>query len=111
MGGAVGDHLKIDLGLIRATGAGLGHIKDALRHAEATRPGADVLGSGELAAVMGEFVDNWKIHRDKLISAVDAHQKMAIDSAEAYENTDSELAKALTRHGSSGQASSGAAVS
>lgn len=103
----MGDHLKIDLGLIRATGAGLGAIKDALQHAEAAQPGAGVLGSGELAGAMDEFVDNWKIHRDKLISSVDAHQKMATDSAEAYENTDEGLAKELTKHGSAGEAPPG----
>ena len=37
-GGAVGEHLTIDLRLMRATGAGLGRIKDALQHAEATKP-------------------------------------------------------------------------
>lgn len=100
VGGAVGDHLKIDLGLLRATGAGLGQIKDALQHAEATRPGIEVLGSGELAGAMAEFVDNWRIHRSKLVSSIEAHQKMAIESAEAYENTDTELAKELTTHGS-----------
>ena len=96
----MGDHLEIDLALLRATGAGLGQIKDALQHAEATRPGVEVLGSGELASAMDEFVDNWKIHRNRLVSSIEAHQKMAIESAEAYESTDTELAKELTKHGS-----------
>lgn len=96
----MGDHLKIDLGLLRATGAGLGQIKDVLQQAEAAKPGVEVLGSGELAGAMDEFVDNWKIHRDKLVSSIEAHQKMAVESAEAYENTDTELAKELTTHGS-----------
>jgi hypothetical protein len=64
----VGDHLRIDLGLIRATGAELGQIRDALQHAEAANPGAGVLGVGGLA--------------------------------EAYESTDTELAKELTRQSS-----------
>ena len=34
----MGEHLTIDLRLMRATGAGLGRIKDALQHAEATKP-------------------------------------------------------------------------
>jgi len=96
----VGDHLKVDLGLVRATGAGLGRIREALQHAEATQPGAGVLGVGGLAEAMDDFVDNWRIHRDKLVSSVEAHQKMATDSAEAYESTDEELAKELTKHGS-----------
>jgi hypothetical protein len=41
----LGDHLKIDLALIRATRAGLGRISDARWYAEATTPGAGVLGS------------------------------------------------------------------
>ncbi|MDQ3990666.1 MAG: hypothetical protein M3228_15280 [Actinomycetota bacterium] len=111
MGGAVGDHLKIDLGLIRATGAGLGRIKDALHQAEATQPGVGVLGSGELAGAMDEFVDNWKIHRKKLVASVEAHQKMAVDSAEAYEDTDEGLAKELTEPRPAGGASPGVQVS
>lgn len=107
----MGDHLTIDLALLRATGAGLGQIKDALQSAESTKPGAEVLGSGELASAMDDFVDNWKIHRKKLVSAVEAHQKMAIDSAEAYEDTDQGLAKELTKHGSSGGASPGTKAS
>ncbi len=101
----MGDHLKIDLWLLRATGAGLGQIKDALQHAEVSKPGVEVLGSGELAGAMDEFVDNWKIHRGRLVSSIEAHQKMAIESAEAYESTDAGLAKELTKQGPSGGAS------
>jgi len=102
VGGAVGDHLKVDLALIRATGTGLGRIKDALHHAEATKPGGGVLGSGELTGAMDDFVDNWEIHRKKLVASVEAHEKMATDSAEAYENTDEGLAKELTKPRPSG---------
>ena len=100
----MGEHLKVDLGLLRATGAGLGQIRDALQRAEAAKVGVEVLGSGELAGAMDEFVDNWKIHRGRLVSSIEAHQKMAVESAEAYANTDTELAKELTTHGSAGGA-------
>lgn len=98
----MGDHLKVDLALIRATGAGLGRIRDALQHAEAASPGAGVLGVGGLAGAMDDFVDNWEIHRRKLVSSVEAHQKMATDSAEAYESTDEQLAGELTKPSSPG---------
>ncbi|MGH3995138.1 MAG: hypothetical protein ACRDSN_22070 [Pseudonocardiaceae bacterium] len=94
------DHLKVDVALIRSTGEGLGRIKDVLQRADASKLGADVLGSGGIAEVMDEFVDNWKIHRGKLVSSVEAHQKMAIESADAYEQTDTELAKELTKRSS-----------
>ena len=94
----MGDHLKVDVALIRATAEGLGQIKNALEHADGRKPGREVLGSGELSQAMDEFVDNWKIHRGKLVSAVEAHQKMATESADAYEHTDTELAKELTEH-------------
>lgn len=96
----MGDHLKVDVALIRATGEGLGRIKDALQHAEASNPGYHVLGSHELAGVMDDFVGNWEIHRGKLVSAVEAHRQMALQSADAYEHTDSELTKAPTQHSS-----------
>lgn len=94
------DHIKIDLALIRATGEGLGLIKDVLQHAEAGQPDAGVLGSDELSEAMDDFVSNWKIHRGKLVSAAEAHQKMATESADAYQHVDTELAKELTKHSS-----------
>jgi hypothetical protein len=104
-GELVGDHLTVDVALIRATAGGLGLIKDALqRHADASKLGAEVLGSNELSQAMDDFVNNWKIHRDKLVSAVESHQKMATASADAYEHTGAELAKELTQHSSPGGA-------
>lgn len=91
----MGDHLKIDVALIRATGEGLGRIKDVLQGAGASKPGGQVLGLGGISEAMDEFVDNWKIHRGKLVSAVESHQKMAVESADAYEHTDTELAREL----------------
>ena len=44
LGGVVGEHLRVDLGLLRATGAGLGQIRDALQAAEAANVGVEVLG-------------------------------------------------------------------
>jgi hypothetical protein len=101
-GESLSDHLKVDVALIRATGEGLGRIKEVLQHADAIKPGADVLGSGRVSEAMDEFVDNWKIHRGKLVAAVEAHQQMATESANAYENTDTELAKELTKQSSPG---------
>jgi hypothetical protein len=104
LGESLSDHLKVDVALIRATADGLGRIRDVLAGAEASKPGAEVLGLGGISHAMDEFVDNWKIHRGKLVSAVEAHQKMAAESADAYEHTDTELAKELTKHSSSGSA-------
>lgn len=102
LGESLSDHLKVDVALIRATGEGLGRIKDVLQHADATKPGADVLGSRGVSEAMDEFVDNWKIHRGKLVAAVEAHQQMATESANAYENTDTALAKELTKQSAPG---------
>ncbi|MGH3886007.1 MAG: hypothetical protein ACRDSZ_05435 [Pseudonocardiaceae bacterium] len=90
------------MALIRATGEGLGRIKDVLERADASKPGADVLGVGGISEAMDEFVDNWRIHRGKLVGAVEAHQQMAIESANAYEDTDTELAKELTQQSAPG---------
>ncbi len=104
LGEMLGDHLKVDVALIRATGEGLGRIKDVLHHADASKLDVEVLGSDELSQAMDDFMNNWKIHRDKLVSAVESHQKMATASADAYEHTDAELAKELTQHSSPGGA-------
>jgi hypothetical protein len=99
-GESLGDHLKVDVALIRTTAQRLGAIKDALQHPDASKPGREVLGSDDLSRAMDEFVGNWEVHRDKLVSALEAHQQMAAASADAYEHTDSELATALTQHSS-----------
>ncbi len=96
----MGDHLKVDLALIRATGEGLGRIKNALQHADASKPGHEILGSDKLSDAMDHFVDNWKIHRRKLVESVESHQQMALASADAYEHTDTELTRELTEHSS-----------
>jgi hypothetical protein len=97
----VGDHLKVDLGSLRETGAALHQIKQALQRAEDdVRSDQGVLGSGELADAMHDFASNWKIHREKLISSVEAHEKMAIECADAYEQVDRQLADALREAGS-----------
>lgn len=42
----------------------------------------------------------WETISGSLVSSVEAHEKMATDSAEAYESTDTELAKELTQQSS-----------
>jgi len=64
-----------------------------------------------LAGAVDDFVDNWKIHRDKLVASVEAHQKMTTDSAEAYESTDTGLAKELTKQSPAGGAPPGGIAS
>ncbi len=85
-----------------AISAGLGRIKDVLERADATKPSVGVLGVGGISGEMDEFVDNGKIHRGKLVCAVEAHQQMATESANAYENTDTDLAKELTKQSAPG---------
>lgn len=51
----MGDHLKVDVALIRATAGGLGLVKDALQRADASNPGAGVLGLGGLAEAISGF--------------------------------------------------------
>lgn len=53
---------------------------------------------------MDHFVDNWRLHRERLVSAVQAHATMVNQSVEAYQKTDHNLADALDpdQHGSAG---------
>ncbi len=96
----MGNHLKVDLGSLRETGAALREIKEALqRAADAARSDKGVVGSGELAHLLDDFVSNWEIHRSKLISSVEAHEKMAVECADAYEQVDRQLADALREAG------------
>ena len=49
------------------------------------------IGSGELAHALHDFGSNWKIHRDKLLDAMDSLAKAATDSAAYFRDTDTQL--------------------
>jgi hypothetical protein len=81
----LGDHLKIDLALIRATRAGLGRISDARWYAEATTPGAGVLGSAGGAPPGGMVSYNNRVKQGKSTSYFDDAEQAERATREAWE--------------------------
>jgi N-acetylglucosamine-6-phosphate deacetylase len=92
----VATHVKVDPDLLDQVAGQLGEIASALRSADArAREDRGVLGHGGLASAMAEFVGNWRVHRERLLSSVEAHQKMASHSADAYRRLDDQLGSLL----------------
>lgn len=60
------------------------------------RDNADVWGQRDVANAMHEFVENWKIHRGKISSAVGDLEKKLQDAIDAWNDTEEHLASSLT---------------
>jgi hypothetical protein len=92
----VGSHLKVDLDLLEDTADALEQLR--AEFADASQIADDyrgVLGSGEVADAVDDFVGNWRRHREKLINSIESLETMAEDSARTYREVDSELADSV----------------
>ncbi|MGW0813281.1 hypothetical protein ACWD00_08530 [Streptomyces viridiviolaceus] len=54
-------------------------------------------GSGQIADVMSEFVDNWDDYRDKMMETVDTVGKLVKSTIDGFTGLDAELAKELRK--------------
>lgn len=90
-------HVSVDVPLLRQTGQRLAEIS-AVLHAAQTDGGraAAAMAQRDLTAAMQDFESNWRIHRDQLIENIDAHQKLVVAAADAYQNLDAQMATALS---------------
>ena len=63
--------------------------------------GGDVaaVAQHDLIKAMQDFVDNWRIHREKLIDSVDGHQKAISTAADSYDQLDHDQASCLAQAG------------
>nr|WP_206440273.1 hypothetical protein [Streptomyces scabichelini] len=50
-------------------------------------------GSGEIADVMGDFVDNWDDYRTKLIEGIESVGKLVAGTKKAFEDLEKQLSK------------------
>lgn len=91
------DHLRVDLPTLQRTADALSAISGALRTTD-DPAGRDrnVLGHPALVGVMEDFTGNWRIHREQLISSVDAHEKMVRAAVQGHQELDRGLAQSLT---------------
>ncbi|MET8178497.1 hypothetical protein [Streptomyces sp. NPDC005336] len=92
----MGHHTKADLTVIRGMADGLKHVHTAFKEiSKLNERYEDDLGHGDLSHAIGEFADNWDKSREELMGEVDTMAKIAKAAAEAYDDIDKQLAKAL----------------
>ncbi|MFI9153653.1 hypothetical protein [Streptomyces sp. NPDC053367] len=54
-------------------------------------------GSGKIADVMDDFVDNWEKYREKMIEGVENVGKLVTSTVDGFTGLDAELAKELRK--------------
>lgn len=96
----MGAQLKADISRIRETAQSVTAICQQFEGAEDIVDGAaDAVGSSHLADKLHDFATNWKIHRKRIVEDLTTFSDWATQAADAYEQTDQELAKALEEGG------------
>lgn len=92
----MGTHLRVDLATLERTAGGLSALRREFADAgEIAEEYAFAVGAPALVEALVEFAGNWKHHRERLLSAIDAVHAMAANSVATYHEVDDALARAL----------------
>lgn len=95
--GQVSGQLRVDLGALDRTAHSLAALRAEFANAGHIVTDAErAIGAKPMIDALEDFSTNWKLHREKLLSAMDAVQAMAAQSAATYRQVDDELTRALT---------------
>ena len=90
--------LVVDLGLLESTAGALSMLIEEFSNASRiVTLYQDAVGEPTLVAALQAFADDWKVHREDLLSSMEAVYKMATQSHNAYIATDDKLAKDLKK--------------
>ncbi len=90
--------LVVDLGLLESTAGALSILIEEFSNAsKIVTSYEDVVGEPTLAGALRSFSDDWQVHRQQLLSSMQAVYKMATQSHKAYVATDDSLAKDLRK--------------
>lgn len=89
--------LNVDTTSVRNLAGNLNVVKSTLSSAQASSGAvAGMVGNARLAGVITDFASKWDDRRTELIDQVDQLNSAATSIADAFEQVDSELARALT---------------
>jgi hypothetical protein len=93
----VGDHLRVDLGLLQETASALDQLKSEFEHSGdiADDEGASV-GAHSLRDALHNFANNWEAHRNGITGGISAVAQMAQSGHDGYIEVDKKLADALS---------------
>ncbi|MPV37180.1 hypothetical protein [Georgenia subflava] len=90
--------IDVDTELLRATGRQLGDIVETLKGAK--EDAADLaahVGHGGLADRVRDFADNWQSRRQEMVETIAGLGSVSENVGIAFEEWDSELARAITQ--------------
>jgi hypothetical protein len=92
-----GEKLSVDTSAVASLGQNLVTVRSSLEGASASSEAlASMVGHQPLAAVISDFAGQWDDRRTELMEQLDALKEKATAVADAFEDVDNQLAKALT---------------
>ena len=93
----MGDHLRVDLGLLQETASALDQLKSEFEHSGdiSDDQGASV-GADALRSALHDFANNWEAHRKGITGGINAVAQMAQSGHDGYIEVDEKLADALS---------------
>jgi hypothetical protein len=92
--------LLVNLDLLEQTAGELSVLIEEFGNASAiVSSSSDAVGDPDLVAALEEFAGDWRVHREQLLSSMDAVHQMADKSHRAYIETDDKLAQQLRGDG------------
>jgi hypothetical protein len=90
--------LAVDLDLLASTAGSLSMLTEEFSNASKIVDSyQDAVGDPTLVAALHAFSDDWTVHRQDLLSSMEAVYKMATKSRKAYIATDDKLAQDLKK--------------
>jgi phage-related minor tail protein len=97
-------HLKVDLGALGQVAGELGVLRQQFDSAvDIAGSYGSAVGSRDVVDALDHFATNWKRHREKLASSMDAIASMAQQGHDTYQQVDDQLADSLQTDGGSGR--------
>ena len=98
----MGDHIKIDTGLLADMGTQLGKLRDEFTNATKSVDGyGGDMGSGDVADAMHDFASDWDKKKGDITAQLDTLSKGATGSAKVWDGVDGHLADAIIKSMSS----------
>ncbi|NGO12197.1 hypothetical protein G5C60_32475 [Streptomyces sp. HC44] len=86
--------LTVDFEFLAESERKLGQLERTFKDIENRRDDMrEHWGSGEIADVMGDFVDNWDDYRTKLIEGIESVGKLVAGTKKAFEDLEKQLSK------------------
>jgi hypothetical protein len=90
--------LRISYPDLESTRAAMGSLVSEFENLQTTQSGYDAaLGSGDIAAAMGNFAGNWDYHRKVLMNKMRNLDKLVSQALTQFKETDTRLAREQTR--------------